>query len=121
MVSFHGYDNCNTLLVILIFCRLEAHANDADIDEGLQIVGTGRGAPLGVKPGEIYDDDDDSDILATMKRKKAEQKESVKQAVAPDKDLSQMTKEEKLSYLEKLKAVRKEERLKEEKAVSVRL
>jgi type IV secretory pathway VirB10-like protein len=94
-----------------LFARLLEHENDADIDEPLSIVAPdpkARGAPLGVKPGVVYEDDDMDDVVKNLKKRAAqEKKEIMKKIGPPSKPVAEMTKEEQLEHLEKLKEARK--------------
>lgn len=90
------------------------HQDDADIDEILHVVGaSSKGVPLGVESEEEVDDD----VLDQVKKEKARQRKQLqKQLGEPSKPVSEMTKEEKLAHLEKMKAARKNQKEKEAKA-----
>lgn len=95
-----------------------------DIDEPLKVVGAAassssaakawkpneRGAPLGWKPGDAYEDDDVDDNVLKSLKKNNKYKSTQQDAKKP------MTKEEKLKDLEERRARRKDDIIKDELA-----
>lgn len=102
---------------------LIVHSEDPDVDEPLTIVDTAaasaakvKGAPLGYKPGEAYDDDD-GDLIAQVRKEKEKKKADLLKSIGDERPMSELTKEEKLERIEKLKHARKDQKSASEIAV----
>eukprot|EP00475_Leptophrys_vorax_P035616 TRINITY_DN5891_c0_g1_i1.p1 TRINITY_DN5891_c0_g1~~TRINITY_DN5891_c0_g1_i1.p1 ORF type:complete len:486 (+),score=138.63 TRINITY_DN5891_c0_g1_i1:1653-3110(+) len=104
---------------------LVQHGEDADIDEPLQIVDQAadaakparqmmKGEALGVRNGEIYEDGDE-DLIESIKKKALADRDKLKKVAGlSDKSMAEMTKEEKVEYIDKLRLARREQKKTEE-------